>query len=127
MTTVEAVCEPPVAENGVPPQIRARVLQFISEPRSWHFFLGQPEYFRSQGIELHAASSPGPLQDSFGRLNGVLVHAVPVQRRISISSDLVSVWRLLRLLRRVRPQILHAHFSKPGIVGMIADVLARTP
>jgi hypothetical protein len=27
----------------------------------------------------------------------------------------------------VRPEILHSHFSKPGIIGMAAGVLARTP
>lgn len=105
----------------------ARVLHFISEPRSWQFFEGQPEYLRSRGIELHAASSPGPLLDDFGRANDIPVHPVPVERRLALYRDLVSVWRLFKLLRDIQPDILHAHFSKPGIIGMVAGTLARTP
>jgi glycosyltransferase involved in cell wall biosynthesis len=104
-----------------------KVLHFIAEPRSWQFFYGQPEYLRAHGFEFHAASSPGPLLDRFGRTNGVAVHPVPVERRLSVFSDLVSVWRLLRVLREVRPDILHSHFSKPGVIGMVAGFLARIP
>ena len=105
----------------------ARVMQLISDARSWHFFNGQPGFFRAHGIDLHAASSPGSLQDEFGRVNKVPVYSVPIERKLSPLSDLVSVWRLYRILRRVRPEILHSHFSKPGIIGMAAGVLARTP
>ena len=52
---------------------------------------------------------------------------MPIERGLSLFSDLVSVWRLLKVLRRIQPDILHAHFSKPGIIGMIAGTLARTP
>lgn len=105
----------------------AKVMQLISDARSWHFFSGQPEFLHAHGIDLHAASSPGPLQDEFGQVNKVPVYSVPIKRQLSPLSDLLSVWRLYRILRRVRPDILHAHFSKPGIIGMAAGVLARTP
>ena len=104
-----------------------KLMHFISEPRSWHFFDGQPEYFRTHGFDYHAVSSPGPLLEDFGRINNVPVHAVPVDRRLAVWNDLVSVFRLFRILRDVRPDILHAHFSKPGIIGMVAGFLARTP
>ena len=69
MTTV-----PDPSEQGLERRRRGvsgvRVLQLISESRSWHFFNGQPEFLRANGIDLHAASSPGPLQDEFGRTNG---------------------------------------------------------
>src|SRR5690349_6086105 len=86
-----------------------RLLHFISEPRSWHFFDGQPAYFGAHGFEYHAASSPGPLLEEYGRVNGVPVHAVPVDRSLAVLNDLVSVFRLLKILRAVRPEILHAH------------------
>ncbi len=104
-----------------------RLLHFISEPRSWHFFDGQPAYFAEHGFEYHAASSPGPLLDAYGTANQIAVHPVPVDRQLAVLHDLVSVFRLLKILREVRPQILHAHFSKPGIIGMVAGFLARTP
>jgi glycosyltransferase involved in cell wall biosynthesis len=104
-----------------------KVMQLISDARAWQFFNDQPEFLRANGIDLHAASSPGPLQDEFGRIYKVPVYSVPISRELSPLSDLLSVWRLYKILRRVQPDILHAHFSKPGIIGMAAGVLGRTP
>jgi glycosyltransferase involved in cell wall biosynthesis len=104
-----------------------KVLHLIAEPRSWQFFDGQPANFRAHGVEVHAASSPGALLQRFGSVNHVAVHPVSIERRISVLKDIVSVWRLFRILLKVRPDILHAHFSKPGIIGMVAGFLARTP
>jgi glycosyltransferase involved in cell wall biosynthesis len=102
-------------------------MQFISEPRSWHFFYGQPQFLRDIGYEFIAVSSPGELLDRFAEVNGVEAHPVSVTRKLSVLSDLVSVIRLLRVLRKVRPDILHAHFTKPGLIGMVAGFLARVP
>jgi glycosyltransferase involved in cell wall biosynthesis len=104
-----------------------KVMHLIAEPRSWCFFDGQAAYYRSQGFEFHAACSPGPLLEKFGADNEVVVYSLPITRRISVGSDLVSIWCLLKILRRVRPLILHAHFSKTGMIGMLAGFLARTP
>jgi glycosyltransferase involved in cell wall biosynthesis len=106
---------------------QVKILHVIAEPRSWQFFDGQAAYFRAHGFEVHAASSPGPLLRKFGEVNHVEVHPVPIERRISLLKDIVSVWRLVQILRDVRPELLHAHFSKSGIIGMVAGFLARTP
>lgn len=106
---------------------RVKAVFFITDALSWIFFEGQPRYFREHGIEVHAVSSPGPQQEEFGRLNDIPIYSVPVERAISPFSDMVSVWRLYKLLRRLRPHILCAHFGKPGIIGMVAGTLARTP
>lgn len=104
-----------------------RVLHFISEPRSWHFFDDQPAFLNSVGYEFVAVSSPGPLLHQFAKNNNVTACQVPIVRSIAPWRDIVSVCRLVRVLRKQRPDILHAHFSKPGIVGMIAGYLARVP
>ena len=104
-----------------------RVMHFISEPRSWHFFSGQPQVLRDAGYEFIAVSTPGPLLDQFAERNGVTVYPVSVTRKLSVLSDIVSVIQLFRVLRRVRPDILHAHFTKPGLIGMVAGFLAHVP
>ncbi|MGI8421159.1 MAG: glycosyltransferase, partial [Gaiellaceae bacterium] len=47
-----------------------------------------------------------------------------LHREISPIRDLVAVWRLSRLLREERPQILHTHTAKAGAIGRLAAVLA---
>jgi glycosyltransferase involved in cell wall biosynthesis len=45
-------------------------------------------------------------------------------REISPLRDLVATFRLARLIRRERPQILHTHTAKAGTVGRVAAMLA---
>jgi glycosyltransferase involved in cell wall biosynthesis len=48
-------------------------------------------------------------------------------RRITPLRDLISIWRLYRVLRRFRPDIVHAQTPKGGLLGTIAAWLAATP
>jgi glycosyltransferase involved in cell wall biosynthesis len=62
------------------------------------------------------------------RLAGVEVLHIPqLGRSIRPIDDLVACWKLWRLLRRVRPTIVHTHTAKAGTLGRIAAFLARVP
>ena len=41
--------------------------------------------------------------------------------------DVLGLVELVRLLRRERPQIMHANSSKAGILGRVAAAIARVP
>jgi glycosyltransferase involved in cell wall biosynthesis len=77
-------------------------------------------------FEVHAVSSPGPILSGLAQSGdaAIAVHPVPMERQPRPLQDLISLWRLLRLMRRVRPQIVHAHTPKAGLLGMIAASLA---
>ena len=56
---------------------------------------------------------------------GAQVITLPgLSREISPLRDSVAIVRLARLIRRVRPKILHTHTAKAGTVGRIAALLA---
>jgi len=48
-------------------------------------------------------------------------------REIRPASDLAVLWRLMRLMRSFRPQIVHTHTAKAGFVGRVAARLAGVP
>ena len=52
------------------------------------------------------------------------VYLPALQREISPIQDLVAARQLLKLIRRVRPDILHTHTAKAGAVGRLAARLA---
>jgi glycosyltransferase involved in cell wall biosynthesis len=61
----------------------------------------------------------------FAENSGVKPVFIPeMSREISVK-DLLTVWKLYRLLCRERPDIVHTHTAKAGTVGRIAGLLYR--
>ena len=48
-------------------------------------------------------------------------------REIRPGKDLQALFQLVRLFKRIRPQIVHTHSSKAGILGRLAAALAAVP
>ncbi|NGZ01505.1 MAG: glycosyltransferase family 1 protein [Nitrospira sp. WS238] len=96
-------------------------------PLSLGFVAGQAAYMRARGFESHAVSSPGPSLTGFAAKESVTVHPVSMARRITPFQDLVALFQLWNLFRRLRPHIVHAHTPKGGLLGMIAARLAGVP
>src|SRR5262245_47047762 len=56
------------------------------------------------------------------------VQRVPeMGREISFASDIVAFWRIFRLLRAERPDIVHTHTAKAGALGRLAAWVAGVP
>jgi len=56
----------------------------------------------------------------FARASGMPVTLLPMKRAIAPLSDLRCLWRLRRLIRERRPDIVHLHSSKAGLLGRLA-------
>jgi glycosyltransferase involved in cell wall biosynthesis len=56
-----------------------------------------------------------------------LIYVPALGREIRPGRDLQALLQLVRLLRSIRPQIVHTHSSKAGILGRVAARLARVP
>jgi glycosyltransferase involved in cell wall biosynthesis len=115
----------PVPEPARP---GATVVHVTTVPLSLHTFLtGQARYINDLGFEVHAVSSSGPDLDRFARREGVPVHAVEMTRKVSPVRDVAALFRLWRTLREIRPDVVHAHSPKGGLLGMTAALLAGVP
>jgi lipopolysaccharide/colanic/teichoic acid biosynthesis glycosyltransferase/glycosyltransferase involved in cell wall biosynthesis len=97
-----------------------RLVHITTVPQTLYFLRGQVASMKSRGIEVTAVSSPGPELQKFADMEGVPVHAVEMPRKITPLGDLVALVRLVRLFRKLRPDIVHAHTPKGGLLGMIA-------
>ena len=81
----------------------------------------------SREYEVVAVSSPGAALDEVGRREGVRTIAVPMARHISPTNDLKSLWRMWRVFRQERPDMVHSMTPKAGLICMVAAWLARVP
>ena len=62
------------------------------------------------------------------REEGVPLYDVPRMRRgVNPYQDFLALVQLRRLIREVRPEIVHTHMSKAGVLGRLAASLEKTP
>jgi glycosyltransferase involved in cell wall biosynthesis len=103
------------------------LVHVMTVPSCLGFIQNQLEFLRARGFALHAITSPGETLTRFAAEQGVAGHAVAMQRRITPCRDLISLWRLYRIFRKIRPQVVHAHTPKGGLLGSLAAWLAGVP
>lgn len=82
---------------------------------------------RDLGYEMVAVSSPGAELDELSEKDGFTTFAVPMARHISLPGDIRSLFRMIALFCRERPQVVHSITPKAGLVCMLAAWLTRVP
>ena len=107
--------------------MRLRVLHVATVPATLRFLRGQAAFMAEHGIELRFVTSEGAERHAFAAEQGVVTHAVQMRRALSPGHDLGALARLVALVRREDPDIVHAHTPKAGLLGMMAASLARVP
>jgi glycosyltransferase involved in cell wall biosynthesis len=88
--------------------------------------LPQLRALEAAGYEVECVSSPG----SWGPrvwADGLVIHRVPILRRVAPWADLKALVRLVGLLRRGRADVVHTHTPKAALLGQVAARLAGVP
>lgn len=119
--------------------------QFVAEPRAClvqrqpHIVVGithsqtclvlngRLRTLREAGFQVTLVSSPGKLLDRTAASEGVESIAIPMQRSITPIADIVSLVRLWRLLRRLKPDLTEFSTPKAGLLGNVAALFAGVP
>ncbi len=83
--------------------------------------------FAAAGMDVIGVSATGPWVEQLtaqGIRHEALRHAT---RAVAVGQDALALGELTRLLRRLKPDIVHTHNPKPGLYGRIAARLAGVP
>ncbi len=108
--------------------MKPRLVYITTDSVSLRLFLrGQIAYAKAAGFEVMAVAAPGPHLDRVRQRDEIDVYPIPFVRHISPLDDIRAFFALLRLLRRLRPDIVHASTSKAGPLAMAAAFLAHVP
>ena len=107
-------------------QSQPHIALIVTVPLSTVFFRGQVTRLRQERFQVTFISSPGSQALAIEAEGGEFI-GVPMEREISIISDVVSLWRLWRVLRRIRPDVTNVGTPKAGLLGGIAARLAGVP
>jgi glycosyltransferase involved in cell wall biosynthesis len=103
-----------------------KLVRITTVPLSLKYLLGGQLEHMTKFYEVTAISSPGKELDEL-EARGLSVLAVPMTRKITPLSDLRALLWLLIFFRKHRPDIVHTHTPKAGLLGMLAARLARVP
>ena len=80
-----------------------------------------------RGMAVTVVTSKDERLDRFGLELGVRTIAVEMPRRVSPLNDWVSLDRLTSLFRKLRPDLVHSHTPKGGLLGTLAAAAANVP
>lgn len=108
-------------------EIKKKMIRISTVPCSLETFCKGVLRELAGEYEVVAVSSPGEDLDVVGRREGVRTVAVPMARHIALFRDVVSLWRLIVLFVRERPDIVHSMTPKAGLLAMVAAWLTRVP
>jgi lipopolysaccharide/colanic/teichoic acid biosynthesis glycosyltransferase len=128
-----AICGPnflssiPKSISEVKSQNSPRLLRITTVPISLKLLLGgQLTFFKRQGFEVLSISADGPeVQD--GMIEGAPHKVVPMTRKITPIQDLACLFKIIRIIRQFRPDIVHTHTPKAGLLGMLAAWFCSVP
>lgn len=105
-----------------------KYLLLSNEPITFKLLLsGQPKLMKEQGWEPVLVSADGREIQQICRVEGVRHEVVPFVKGANFLEDFISFWRLFRLIRKERPDVVHSYDSKTGFLGMMASNLAGVP
>ncbi len=90
------------------------------------FYADMIPELRQRGYEVVAVSSDGPEMQRVID-NGGRVVTVEMERHISPLKDLKSLWQMIRVFRREKPQMVHSMTPKAGLICMMAGWITRVP
>ena len=111
-----------------PVQRKPKLVRITTVPQSLRLLLaGQMKFMKEHGFEVSMVSSEGDAIADLEKIEGCRHYSIPFRREISLGYDLVSMVKLIILLKKLKPDIVHTHTPKAGLLGMWAARIAGVP
>jgi glycosyltransferase involved in cell wall biosynthesis len=107
--------------------MKKKLIRVSTVPLSLYLLLEGQLKFLNQDFDVLGVSSPGKYLEMVKEREGIRVYPIEIKRHISLINDFVSLYKLYRLFKNEKPDIVHSITPKAGLLSMIAALLAGTP
>lgn len=102
-----------------------KLIRVTTAPISLNVLLrGQMRYMQDNGFEVVMVSSDGKELATVLQNEGCRHHIIPMTRRMTPFADLRCLWLLYRFFKKEKPDIVHSHTPKAGLLAMLAARMA---
>ena len=102
----------------------AKLFRITTVPISVEKLLGKQLSYMDRYFDVTAISSDQVYLERVGKELGVKTHTINMTRKITPVEDLKSLWTMYAYFRKEKPEIVHSHTPKAGLIGMLAAKLA---
>lgn len=98
-----------------------KLIRITTVPLSLKLLLqGQMKFMSENGWEVIMVSADGRERAQIEKIEGCRHEVIPFSRKITPVQDLKCIWQLMQLFKKEKPDIVHTHTPKAGLLGMIA-------
>lgn len=105
-----------------------KLLRITTVPISIHVLInGQPNYMQKHGFDVQLACANGKEIKEVESETGIEIKILPLTREISPFTDAKALWKTYLYFKQEKPEIVHSHTPKAGIIGMLAANFAKVP
>lgn len=80
----------------------------------------------AQGFEVHCVSTFGTQQKEVEN-QGVYYHNIKIDRKINPVNNLKSILQMVKLFKKIKPDLVHVHTPVAAVLGRIAAKIAGVP
>lgn len=105
--------------------MKHKIMRITTVPMSLKYLLKSQMSFMSQnGLDVVMVSSDGQELKEVIKSEKCNHHIITLTRKITPFKDIKAIYELYRLIKKERPDIVHTHTPKAGIIGMLSSYFA---
>jgi len=99
----------------------AKIIRVTTVPMALKVLLrGQMRYMKKAGFDMIMVSADGSERNDVIQFEECPHYIIPMTRKITPFADAVSFWKLYRFFKKEKPDIVHSHTPKAGLLAMLA-------
>ncbi|WP_298150173.1 glycosyltransferase family 4 protein [Flavobacterium sp.] len=108
--------------------MKPKLIRITTAPISMNIILKGQLAFMEQYFEVIGVTAYDEKHfNEVAARENIRMFEVNMRRTISPIQDLKSLWKLYRFIRKEKPEIVHTHTPKAGLLGMLAANMAGVP
>ncbi len=105
-----------------------KLIRITTVPISLKLLLqNQIRFMKQNGFEVTMISADGKERNEAIQQEDVPHVIIPFTRQITPLQDLICLWKLYQFFKKEKPQIVHTHTPKAGLLGMMAAKFTGVP
>lgn len=103
------------------------LVHITTVPQTLSFLSGQLKYMKEKGFKVYVISSSGARLQQFCDQEDIEYKEVNMLRGINVIKDIISLMKMIYILLKIKPDIVHSHTPKASLISMISSWILRVP